>query len=106
MVRDKILFAFSEPAYTVEFDHLLRGAEALGLTAKQAPSFAQMEGMTKEQSEALGNLSLLPAFAKIHSAIEKNKEFGSWLASSHPEEKVPTLWEAKEPLSKYISVGY
>lgn len=83
----------------MEFDHLLRGAEALGLTGKQAQTFAAVDGLTKDQSDALGNLSLLPAFNKCYTTIEKCSEFKSWLTSSHPEEKVPVLWEAKEPLS-------
>lgn len=104
--EDKVTFAMlltriymrlmtKEPPYDDEFNHLLRGGEALtlGIQTQQVP---QISGLTNEQMEGLSKLCALQPFANAAKVANSGKDFLRWLNSSNPERDVPVMWNANE----------
>uniref|UniRef100_UPI00358E5199 cytoplasmic dynein 1 heavy chain 1-like n=1 Tax=Myxine glutinosa TaxID=7769 RepID=UPI00358E5199 len=86
----------SEPAHEEEFQHFLRGKEAVA----GGSEILQVHGLSAEQTEAMGQLSRLSSFRGMPAAVKNDKEFYVWLETSSPEQTVPCLWKVDKPLTQ------
>ncbi|CAM9594499.1 unnamed protein product [Lampetra planeri] len=95
----------SEPSYDAEFQHFLRGKEAVvalggaGQAAVSGLALAKVPGLTSDQAEATARLARLPAFRDVVARTQANKDFQKWLESGSPELCVPPLWSEEKPLT-------
>ena len=89
----------SEPSYTQDYDHLLRGSGSIG----QDDVNANIKGLSHQQSSNVHKLRRNTAnFSDILLQIESGG-FLSWLLSATPELNVPELWTV--PPSGISEVG-
>uniref|UniRef100_A0A915HKX7 Dynein heavy chain, cytoplasmic n=1 Tax=Romanomermis culicivorax TaxID=13658 RepID=A0A915HKX7_ROMCU len=93
-----------ESSYDTEFNHLLRGADTLGVTGDNnntslAGNRKDLQSILgKEQINGLSKLTTLPAFANCFDKIDA-RELSTWLNDQHPEKALLQVWESKETLT-------
>lgn len=86
----------NEPNYDEEYEILIRGSSA---TTASKQEQIKIEGLSKQQTDAMIKLSKLPAFKNLQSQVLSNPEFPKWFAEINPELNVPHLWSELTPLT-------